>query len=469
MNQKFYALLAWASLFLLSTNADAQTITRFAGYDTSAAGGYGGDGGLAIGTAVKLNQPTGLAIDAAGNVYIAEGAGNRIRKVSSAGIISTICGDGTGAFSGDGVPATDAQVYSPRGMTIGPSGDLVIADANNYCIRKISSATGSITTIAGTPGAASSGGDGGPATAAMFSLPVDVKYDAAGNLYVCDWFHNDIRKISTTGTITSIAGVGTPGYTGDGGPATAAQLHFPFRLAFNPAGDLFFVDGANNSIRKIDMATGTITTVAGSPTGIAGFAGDGGPATASQFSVATSVKFDAAGNMYISDRNNGRIRRVDAVTNTINTVVGYGPYAFETGDGGPATAATMNHPYEMAFDAAGNLYIADIGGHTVRKVSAFPSLGTHQFSTTNNEIVLSPNPAKGTFTVRGYLRTLSDENVSLTVTNILGQVVYSCSALAHSGFVDEKITIGPGFSSGLYLLQLKAGSETTVVRFVVEQ
>ena len=465
MKTKFCKLLAATFVLSFGLQANAQIITRFAGNDTLATGGFGGDGGPATAAGVKMNQPVALAIDLAGNVFIAEGNGSRVRMVSATGgIISTVCGTGTIAFFGDYGPATAAKLSTPRGLAIDPAGNLVIADGNNNRIRRIDHSTGIITTIAGT-GAAGFAGDNGPATAADFFIPHDVKYDAAGNLYVCDCFNNAIRKISTSGIITTIAGNGTPGCSGDNGPATAASLHFPRRSAFDAAGNLYVVDGNNNSIRRINSTTGIITTVAGSPTGAYGTSGDGGPATVALLSGPTSVKFDAAGNMYIADYGNQRIRKVSAATGIMNTIVGNGlPY--ETGDGGPATAATIDKPFDIEFDASGNLYIADYGGQTVRKVSPVPTLGTHQYRVANNEIVLSPNPNNGTFTVRGYLRTLSEENVLLTVTNTLGQVVYSGEARAHLGFVEEQISIRDGLTGGLYLLQMRSGTETTIIRFM---
>jgi trimeric autotransporter adhesin len=466
MKPNFYKVLTLLLIVFLGYQADAQIITRFAGYDTL--GGYGGDGGLAVAPGAKMNQPMSLAIDAAGNVYIAEGNGNRIRMVTTAGIIYTVCGNGSYAFFGDGGIATAARVNTPRGVTIDPAGNLVIADGGNNRIRRISCTTGIITTITGNDTAGYTG-DGGPASAAKFHTPYDVKCDAAGNLYICDWFNHAIRKISTTDTVTTIAGNSTPGFTGDGGPATAALLHHPLRSAFDTAGNLFFVDGDNNVIRKINMTTKIITTVVGSPAGFPGPTGDGGPATAAFLNQPTALKFDAAGNMYIADRGNDRIRKVNVLTGIINTVVGIDSSGSETGDGGPASAATIKKPFDLVFDASDNLYVADINGNVVRKVWYHVPVGTRQYNVLSNEVVLSPNPNKGAFSIRGYLSTTSDERVSLIITNVLGQVVYSGYTMAQNGFINERINIGDNLSNGLYLLQLRSGSETNIVRFVIDK
>ena len=364
MKQNNYTVLVLAVALLLTINTNAQIITRFAGDSTL---GFSGDGGQA--TAAKMNQPASLVRDAAGNVYIGEGNGCKIRKVNTSGVITTIGGTGTFGWTGDNGPATAAQLNAVMGLAFDVAGNLFFADWSNHVVRKINT-SGIITTVAGTGGVSGYSGDGGPATSAKFNIVKDVKFDAAGNLYICDWNNNAIRKINTSGIINTIAGTGTAGYTGDGGPATAAQIHQPYRLAFDASGNLFFVDGSNNSIRKITMSTGIITTVVGSPTGVSGFFGDGGAATAALLASPTALTFDVNGNLYIADRGNGRIRKVNTSGN-ISTIVGTGA-SFETGDGGPATAATINRPYDVILDPSNNIFIADINGNTVRKVVAIP-------------------------------------------------------------------------------------------------
>jgi trimeric autotransporter adhesin len=460
MKHSIYIVFAALFASLFSVGANAQTITRFAGGDTL--GGYGGDGGPA--TAALMNQPIALARDAAGNIYIGEGNGNRVRKVNTPGIITTIAGTGTSGYFGDGGQATAAQLNGPDGITFDAAGNMFIADFGSNCIRKITMSTGIITTIAGIGGTGGSMGDGGPATAALFFHPRDVRFDAAGNLYICDWSNHKIRKINTSGIITTIAGTGTSGYTGDGGAATAAAISFPYRAVFNPSGDLFFIDGGNNCVRKIAMSTGNISTVAGSAT--AGFAGDGGPATAAQFSYLTALVFDIAGNMYIADRGNGRIRKVKVSDGTIQTVVGNGCVA-ESGDGGPATAAALNKPFDLIFDALNQLYIADINGNTIRKVTADPALGTQPVATANDRVLI-PNPNNGTFQVKGNWTTGPGEKVVIMITSVLGQTLYKSATEVYGATIDQPITLNNMLPAGLYFLQVRSSANAVAVPFIVK-
>ena len=323
--------------------------------------GFSGDGGAA--TATRLYGPSGVALDGAGNLYIADWSNHRIRKVDAAGVITTVAGDGTHGSGGDGGAATAAQLRGPADVALDGAGNLYIADTSNNRIRKVDAA-GVITTVAGD-GTCCYGGDGGPAVAARLQRPSGVVLDGAGNLYIADTWNRRIRKVDAAGVITTVAGDGTEGYGGDGGPATEAQLYFPSRVALDGAGNLYFSDQGNERIRKVDAA-GVITTVAGN--GTRGSGGDGGAATAAQLNSPVGVALDGAGNLYIADWGNNRIRKVDYSGN-ISTVAGTGARNFG-GDGGLPTEAHLNWPTDVAVDGAGNLYIADGGNNRIRRVSA---------------------------------------------------------------------------------------------------
>ena len=313
--------------------------------------GFSGDGGPA--TAAEIGGPTAVAVDASGNLFIA--TGTRIREVSG-GAISTVAGNGTAGLSGDGGPAVDAELNEANGMAVAANGDLYIADQVNSLVRRVSN--GIITTVAGN-GIPGFSGDGGPATSAGLFWPSAVALDAAGNLYISDSLNWRVRKVSD-GVISTVAGSSHGFSLGDGGPATACGLFSPGDLAFDSAGTLYIADLSNERVRAI--SEGIINTVAGG--GIS--AGDNGPATSAQFNVISGVAVDGAGNVYIADQNDQRVRKVS--NGTIVPVAGTGAAGFG-GDGGPAADAQLNSPMGIAVDSEGNLYIADYGNNRVRKVS----------------------------------------------------------------------------------------------------
>ncbi|RAJ96008.1 putative secreted protein (Por secretion system target) [Larkinella arboricola] len=345
-------------------------ITTVAGNGTY---GSGGDGGPA--TSAGIGSPYGVAVDKQGNLFIADGSNNRIRKVSPTGIITTVAGNGTYGFSGDGGPATSAQLSSPSSVAVDAQGNLFIADASNYRIRKVAT-NGLIYTVAGN-GPIGDGGDGGPATSAQLNLPTGVAVDSQGNLIIADMGNRRIRKVSANGIINTIAGNGTENYGGDGGPATEARFHFPTDVAVDAQGNLFIVDQFNSRIRKV-APNGIITTVAGN--GTSGFSGDGGPATSAQLGYPTGIAVDTHGNLFIAEQGSRRIRKV-APNGIITTVAGNGAQCDDSnicfsGDGGPAIHASLSSPYDVAVDAQGNLFIADHHNGRIRKVTANGMIST---------------------------------------------------------------------------------------------
>ena len=302
---------------------------------------------MPAGTAVRRRKrnslfPTALAVDGSGNLYVADPRNHRIRRIDAEGVITTIAGTGERGFGGDGGPATEAQFDYPTGLAVDGSGNLYVADPRNHRIRRID-AEGVITTIAGT-GERGFGGDGGPATEAQLNFSWQLALDGSGNLFVADYGNHRIRRIDAEGVITTIAGTGERGFGGDGGPATEAQLNFPEGLAVDGSGNLYVADSLNYRIRRID-AEGVITTIAG--TGGRGFSGDGGPAAEAQFAYPSGLALDGSGNLYVAVPSNHRIRRIDA-EGVITTIAGSGPPAVfnggYSGDGGPAAEAQFAHP-----------------------------------------------------------------------------------------------------------------------------
>jgi len=336
--------------------------------------GFAGDGGPA--TFALLNQPNGVTQDSQGNLYIADQFNNIVRKVAAGtGTITTVAGTGIGGYSGDGLAATSAQLNSPRGVALDTAGNLYIADYINGAVRKVAAGTGTISTVAGN-GMFGEGGDGGPAILAEIEGPAAVAVDAGGNLYISDENAGRVRKVAAgTGTITTYAGGGT-GLSGtnigDGGPATSASLLLPQGLALDSGGNLYIADYEHQVIREVAASTRNIATVAGQFIGIyyGAYSGDGGPATSAQLNNPAAVAVDSAGNLYIGDTRNYVVRKVTASSGVISTLAGNGQICDELGgDGGPAADVSLCYPQGISVDAAGSLYVAETIGR-VRTVTA---------------------------------------------------------------------------------------------------
>ncbi len=334
--------------------------------------GYTGDGGPA--TAANFNMAYGLSVDTSGNLYVADNNNNEIRKISTSGIITKVAGIFlSGGYSGDGGPATACQLYYPKATACDNSGNVFIADYTNNRIRKID-ASGTISTVAGSNFHSSSGhkGDGGPEISALFATPFALAYDTAGNMYVADAGGYNIRKINSAGIISTIAGVDTAGYTGDGGPATSASFYYPVSLATDKKGNLFVSDEYNTVIRKINSA-GIITTYAGYA-GSGGFTGDGHRADSTVLIDPIGIACDKYGNLYIADNGDHKIRKVD--TNQVMTTVAGTGVAGYFGDGGMASSAQLTYPEGVYIDGTGNIYVADWGNYRVRKINTSGLIST---------------------------------------------------------------------------------------------
>jgi acetyl esterase/lipase/sugar lactone lactonase YvrE len=323
-----------------------------------------GDGGPAAQAA--LIAPEGVAVDGRGAIYISERAGHRVRRVDPrTGVITTIAGTGVSGYSGDGGPGRLAQVGQVGGLAVDANGHIYIGDLWNSRIRRVHARTGVITTIAGT-GEAGYSGDGGPATRAQISAAFDIEFDRAGNLVFTDTENHVIRRInSRTGVISTIAGTGARGFSGDGGPATQATFSRPHCVLITPQNDMIICDSFNQRIRRIDAATGRIDTIVGA--GLFGAGGDNGPATDAAITWVGDMLLDRDGNLMFSDIATHRIRRVDRRTGVITTIAGIGRAAFE-GDGGPATSAAFELPGGLAYAADGGLLVADMWNGRIRRI-----------------------------------------------------------------------------------------------------
>jgi hypothetical protein len=417
-------------------------ITSVAGGGTGSA--FSGDGGVA--TSAHLFSPSGMALDSAGDLFIADLANERIRMVDTnyvsttaglIGIIHTVAGIGAGGYSGDGGMATNAGLTSPSSVTVDGFGNFYISDQGDNRIRKVDT-NGIITTLAGTNSTGFSG-DGGLAANAKLSSPTGVAVDGWGNLFIADWHNNRIRKISTNGIITTVAGTNSAGFTGDSGLAVIAQLSSSSTaVAVDGFGNLFIADSGNNRIRKVDT-NGIITTFAG--TNSAGFSGDGGAATNASLNHPQGVAADAYGDIFISDSSNNRIRMVDASGN-ITTVAGAGGTGY-AGDGGPATNANIFNPTGLGVDFYGNVYVTGGASKTIRKIDfgRVPMLQLYNVTVTNvgnYDVIVSSSSGSVTSSI-----------VSLTVFSPPSITAQPTSVAAPSGSTvnfNVSVTNSPPFS-----------------------
>jgi hypothetical protein len=431
-------------LFVLTASMHGQgilTVTPSRTVGTTAgtgAVGYTGDTGPA--TAATLANPAAVAYDTHGNLFLADASNHVVREISSSGNITTIAGTGIEGYSGDGAAATSAQLDTPTGVAVDAVGNVYIADSHNHRIREVSN--GTITTLAGT-GTPGFSGDGAAATAAQLSLPSGVAVDTTGNVYIADTNNHRIRKLSG-GNITTLAGDGEEFYAGDGAAATAAALDSPTGVAVDGSGNVYIADRLNQRIREV--SGGNITTLAGS--GTAGFSGDGASATAASLAKPSGVSIDAAGNVYIADTDNQRIRQVGG--GVIATAEGSGSQGYG-GDGGPSTAAILNSPHGVAPDAAGNLSIADKLNQRIRS-GMLPTL------TFLAEDVGVPSPTQSV--------TLANSGTaSITISTITASTGFTTATGGTCSALPITLTAGASCTENLELLPVAAGPSTGSVVF----
>jgi len=365
-------------LYISDYNSRVRVVNLHTGVITTVAGngqsGDSGDGGPAA--QAQLSTPEALALDNTGHLYIADSYNARVRMVDlHTGVITTVAGNGQDGASGDGGPAAHAELSFPKGLALDNAGHLYIADSYNSRVRVVNLHTGVITAVVGN-GKQGDSGDGGPATHAQLNEPDSLALDHAGHLYIADFGSDRVRVVNIqTGIITAVAGIGTFGDSGDGGPAAHAQLEWPKDLALDNAGHLYIADSKNERVRVVDLHTGLITTFVGN--GLSGGRGDGGPTTQAELDRPDGLALDNAGHLYIADSRNNRVRVVNLHTGVITAVAGNG-HSGANGDGEPATQAQLNDPAGLALDNAGHLYIADYNDHSVHMVNLHTGLITNQ-------------------------------------------------------------------------------------------
>jgi sugar lactone lactonase YvrE len=408
----------------------------------------------------SLNDPTGIAVDGWGNMFIADRGHNRIRKVPAAtGIISTLAGSGSPGYTGDGLASTSpgVSVNAPWGVALDSLGNVYIADTGNNVVRKITAATGIITTVAGT-GLSGSSGDGGPATAATLNQPQGVTVDGNGNLYIADTANHRIRRVDSTGAITTIAGNGAPGYLGDGGPALAAELNLPLAVAVDPAGNLIIPDSANNAVREVKATNGiisagsTIITVAGTGTG--GDTGDGALATQATLLTPSGVIADAAGNVYIADTGNSSIRKVSSATGFITTIARNNTGVYIYNNRGPY-AISIWGPAGMFLDGGDDLYFADSLNNRIREIQS--NLGFLDFT---GSLV-----AEGAQSAPQYQTIENDGNAALDLTSVsagnntvLAAAPAACTVVSAGSSGSPSLEVNGSCAIGAIFAPLQAGA-----------
>ena len=355
-------LLSAVAAALVPGQSQAQIPPSYTVTTFAGIGTAGYDADTSTASTVQFNNPYSIFVDKSGVIWVADQANSRIRKIGTDKAVTLVAGVGTNGSAGDDASATAAQLYYPCGLVVDGSGNILIADTNNNRIRKVVPG-GNITTIAGTGNAGflDQTTDSTDPLSVAFDKPVSLGLDSSGTLYIVDTFNHRIRKMAADGKITTVVGTGDSAYTGDGGLATAATISYPQSIVWDTAGNLYVSDSGNHVIRKV-TADGTIHTIAGN--GLVGFSGDGGPATSASLNTPKGMAFDSAGNLFFADSFNGRIRVVKT-DGTIATIAGNGGYGDDSG-GAPAYSSRLRFPSWVAIAPNGGLYVVDNQNHKIK-------------------------------------------------------------------------------------------------------
>ena len=468
LSGNLFSIFTGITLMLLLVSASgntvkAQTISHFAGNGISR-----GDNGPA--SAAKLYLPTKVRSDMKGNVYILDASNNRLRKVDTAGIITTYAGSGASTHTGDGGPAISAGLGNLQSINVDNTGNIYIGQSGvvyyNFdtirgyygsaqsWVRMINTA-GIIVTVAGTGDYGVDSGDGGPATAARFQQISDVVPDNHGNIYVVNNLSNSIRKINSAGIITHIAGNGYSLSNGDGGPASSAGLAGPNSLKIDAAGNIYIVESSGNRIRKINTA-GIITTIAGN--GAHNFYGDGGPANASELANPTDLTIDTSGNIFIADNDNYVVRMINTA-GIINTVAGIG-IPGTIGDGGSAVDAEFRSLTGIEIDRSGNTYISDNKAQNVRKIAPWVTAGVKSIQGVES-IEILPQPNNGRFCIN--ISSSMNIPVQIKISDITGRNIKELIATTNN-----KVDIVLNVSPGIYFVTTITEQGKQTAKIVVE-
>lgn len=452
----FTSLLAAATLSVTSINA--QNITTYIGNGINVPGGSDNTQHT---TSIK---PFGMFMTYLGDVFISDYNNHKMKEMFTIDTsVRTIAGSATSGFTGEDVNGTGAQLNLPAGVWCTYAGDTAyFCDAGNNAIRRLvnSGSFYTIKTVVNTSGTAGNSGDGGPAASAKLTSPQSIFRDVNRNLYIADQGNHSIRKVDNAGNITTIAGTGTAGFSGDGGLATSAQLNLPTGLFVDTAGNVYIADYGNNRIRKIDATTGMISTVAGS--GTAGSSGDGAAATSAQLNGPSGV-YVFAGTIYIADKMNHKIRMVNT-SGTISTLAGTGTAGFG-GDGGAAASAQLSSPtsvyvtnYHSSSTSYSGIYVCDQGNLRIRRIELPDAVQNTPIELASH---ISPNPSNGQFTIT--LPTAKG-TVSVAISNVVGTIVYTSQIV--KGKLQVDMTAQP---AGVYFVHLTSGNTTATQKIVVNK